>query len=47
MKLVYAIFTLYQIAICCFFQASEEGKINNDNNSNPLMPGGNKKITHT
>ena len=31
MKLVCAIFTLYQIVICCFFQASEEGKTDNDN----------------
>ena len=31
MKLVCTIFTLYQIAFCCFFQASEKGKNNNDN----------------
>ena len=31
-KLVCAIFTLYQNAFCYFFQASEEGKSDNDNN---------------
>ena len=31
MKLVCAIFTLYQNAFCFFLQASEEGKSDNDN----------------
>ena len=31
MKLVCAIFTLYQIAFSYFFQASEEGENDNDN----------------
>ena len=31
MKLVCAIFPLYQNVFCCFFQASEEGKSDNDN----------------
>ena len=31
MKLVCAIFTLYQNAFSYFFQASEEGKSDNDN----------------
>ena len=31
MKLVCVIFTLYQNAFCDFFQASEEGKSDNDN----------------
>ena len=31
MKLVCVIFTLYQNAFCYFFQASEEGKSDNDN----------------
>ena len=31
-KLVCAIFTLYQNAFCYFFQASEEGKSDNDKN---------------
>ena len=31
MKLVCAIFTLYQIAFSYFIQASEEGKTDNDN----------------
>ena len=47
MNLVCAIFTLYQIAFCYFSQASEEGKTDNDNDFNPLMPGGNKKVTYT
>ena len=34
MKLVCAIFTLYQIIFCYFFQASEEGKSDNDNDFN-------------
>ena len=46
MKLVCAIFTLYQIAFGYFFQVSEEGKTD-DNNFNPLMPDGNKKVMHT
>ena len=46
MKLVCAIFTLYQIAFGYFFQVSEEGKTD-DNNFNPLMPVGNKKVMHT
>ena len=47
MKLVCAIFTLYQIAFCYFFQVSEEGKTDNDNDFNPLMPDGNKNVMHT
>ena len=47
MKLDCIIFALYQIAFGSFFQASDEGKIDNDNDFNPLMPGGNKKVTHT
>ena len=31
MKLVRAMFTLYQNAFCYIFQASEEGKTDNDN----------------
>ena len=31
MKLVCVTSTLYQIAACYFFQASEEGKTDNDN----------------
>ena len=31
MRLVCTIFTLYQIAFCYFFQASEKGGNNNDN----------------
>ena len=31
MKLVCVIFMLYQNAFCYFFQASEEGKSDNDN----------------
>ena len=31
MKLVCAVFTLYQNGFCYFFQASEEGKSGNDN----------------
>ena len=38
MKLVCAIFTLYQIAFCYLFQASEEGKTYNDNDSRYLEP---------
>ena len=32
MKLVCVIFTLYQSAFCYFFQASEEGKSDDNNN---------------
>ena len=45
MKLVFAILMLYQIAFCYFSHAAE-GKSDNDNDFNPLMPGGNKKVTH-
>ena len=47
MNLVCTIFTLYQIAFCYFFQATEKGKTDNDIDFNPLMPGGNKKVTYT
>ena len=38
MKLVCAIFTLYQNAFCYFFQASEECKADNDNDLKYLVP---------
>ena len=47
MKLVCQIFMLQQIAFYYFFQDSEEDKTENDNNFNSLIPGGNKKVTHT
>ena len=38
MKLICATFTLYQKAFCYLFQASEDGKTDNDNDLKYLEP---------